>query len=164
MLSKAIQNALNEQINAEMFSSYLYLSMATHCAEENLNGIASWMRVQSREEWGHGMKLYDYIHANGGHVELKTIDGPKAKFKSPLDLFNQVLDHEKKVTGLINKLYELTLKEKDYPTQILLQWFITEQVEEENTAFLIIDKLKMIGDSIPGLLYFDKELGKRAAK
>ena len=105
MLSKTIQSSINQQVNDEMYSSYLYLSMATHCAEQNLNGIAGWMRVQSREEWGHGMKLYDYIHANGGHVELKTIEGPKAKFKSPLDMFNQVLEHEKKVTVLITKLY-----------------------------------------------------------
>ncbi|MFI5253598.1 MAG: ferritin [Bacteroidota bacterium] len=164
MLSKTIQNALNEQINKEMYSSYLYMSMATHCVEHNHLGFASWLRVQSREEWSHAMKLYNYIHNDGGHVELDTIEKPAVKFKSPKDIFVQVLAHEQTVTASITKLYELAMKEKNYPTQILLQWFITEQVEEENTAKMILDKLTLIGENVPGLLYLDKELGKRAAK
>jgi ferritin len=164
MLSKTIQTALNDQINKEMFSSYLYMSMATHCVEHNLMGFAAWLRVQSAEEWAHAMKFYNYIHNDGGHVELQTIEKPLAKFKSPKEIFGMVLEHEQKVTASITKLYELALKEKDYPTQIMLQWFISEQVEEENTATQILDKLTLIGESVPGLLYLDKELGKRAAK
>jgi ferritin len=140
------------------------MSMATHCIEQNHMGFAAWLRVQSAEEWGHAMKFYTYIHDDGGHVELQTIEKPLAKFKSPKEIFAMVLEHEKKVTASITKLYELALKEKDYPTQIMLQWFISEQVEEENNAKMILEKLTVIGESIPGLLYLDKELGKRAAK
>jgi ferritin len=163
MISKTMQSALNKQINAEMYSSYLYLAMATYCTEENLEGFANWLRVQSREEWGHAMKFYGYVHDSSGHVDLQEIEKPSENYKSPMDIFNHVLSHEKDVTAMIDKLYELALKEKDYPSQIMLQWFITEQVEEERTAQLIVDKLKLIGESIPGLLYLDKDLGKRAA-
>jgi len=162
MLSKSMQTALNNQIQAETFSSYAYLAMSAYCAEQNYAGFANWFRVQSSEEWAHAMKFYDYILDRGGNVRLQPIDEPPFKYKSPLEVFSQALAHEKKVTGLITKLYELALKENDYPTQIFLQWFITEQVEEENTAQLIVNKLELIGDSIPGMLYLDKELGKRA--
>jgi ferritin len=163
MLSKTIQNALNEQINKEFYSGYLYLAMSTSCAEMNLPGFAHWLRLQSDEENRHAMKIYGYVHQHGNHVELLAIDKPVFKFKTPKDIFAHVLEHERKVTGMIKKLYELALKEDDYPTQIFLQWFITEQVEEERNAVDIIEKLKMIGDQAPPLIMLDRELGSRVA-
>jgi len=164
MLSKAIQDAINEQINKELFSSYLYLAMSTYYAESNFSGFASWMKVQSSEEYGHAMKFYSYVIERNGHVELETIEKPHAKFKSPVDVFKQVLEHEKKVTAMINKLYELAMKEKDYPTQIMLEWFITEQLEEEKSAGDILEQLKMIGDSSVSLIMMDRQLAARANK
>lgn len=161
MLTKKVEKALNDQIKHELYSSYLYLSMATYCAEINLPGFEQWMRVQSDEERGHGMKFYHYIHGQNGRVQLQPIDQPPATFNSPLDLFNAVLAHEKKVTGLITRLYELALAEKDYPTQIMLQWFINEQVEEEGNVSAIIEKIKMIGSQGPALIMLDRELGMR---
>ena len=164
MLSKAIQDALNDQINKEIYSSYLYLAMSSHFAEANLSGFGSWMRVQSNEEYGHAMKFYAYVIERNGHVELEAIDKPQAKFKSPADVFKQVLEHELKVTGMIAKLYKLAVKEKDYPTQIMLQWFITEQVEEERNAGDILDQLKMIGDSPVSIIMMDRQLAARGNK
>ena len=164
MLSKSIQDAINDQINKELFSSYLYLAMSSYYAESNLSGFASWMRVQSTEEYGHAMKFYGYVIERNGHVELAPIDKPQAKFKSPVDVFRQVLDHEQKVTAMINKLYELATKEKDYPTQIMLEWFITEQLEEEKSAGDILEQLKMIGDSPVSIVMMDRQLAARASK
>ena len=164
MLSKAIQDAINNQINKEFYSSYLYLAMATYCAETNLSGFASWMKVQSTEEYGHAMKFYGYVIERNGHVELETIENPHAKFKSPADVFKQVVEHEEKVTAMINKLYELAIKEKDYPTQIMLEWFITEQLEEEKSAGDILEQLKMVGDSPVSLIMMDRQLAARASK
>ncbi len=163
MLSKPMHDALNEQINHEFASAYLYLSMAAHCDAENLPGFAHWLRVQYREETEHGMKFYRYIYDRGNAVTLKAIPQPPTKFKSPLEMFKQVLDHEKKVTGLINDLYALATKEKDYATQATLQWFITEQVEEEKNATAIIEMLKMVGDSPISLMMADRQLAARAA-
>ena len=164
MLSKAIQDAINDQINKELYSSYLYLAMSTYYAESNFSGFASWMKVQSTEEYGHAMKFYGYVIERNGHVELETIEKPSAKFKSPADVFKQVLEHEQKVTAMINKLYELAIKEKDYPTQIMLEWFITEQLEEEKSAGDILDQLKMVGDSPVSLIMMDRQLAARAKK
>ena len=164
MLSKAIQDAINDQINKEMYSSYLYLSMSTYYAESNFSGFASWMKVQSTEAYRHAMKFYDYVVERNGHVELETIEKPHAKFKSPADVFKQVLEHEQKVTAMINKLYELAVKEKDYPTQIMLGWFITEQLEEEKSAGDILEELKMVGDSPVSLIMIDRQLAARASK
>jgi ferritin len=164
MLSKAIQDAINNQINKELFSSYLYLAMSTYYAESNFSGFASWMKVQSTEEYGHAMKFYGYVIERNGHVELETIEKPNAKFKSPADVFKQVLEHEQKVTAMINKLYELAIKEKDYPTQIMLEWFITEQLEEEKSAGDILEQLKMVGDSPVSLIMMDRQLAARANK
>jgi ferritin len=164
MLSKAIQDAINNQINKELFSSYLYLAMSTYYAESNFSGFASWMKVQSTEEYGHAMKFYGYVVERNGHVELETIEKPNAKFKSPADVFKQVLEHEQKVTAMINKLYELAIKEKDYPTQIMLEWFITEQLEEEKSAGDILEQLKMVGDSPVSLIMMDRQLAARANK
>lgn len=161
-LSKTMQKQLNEQINHEFYSSYLYLSMAAYCEAKNLSGFAQWMKVQSREETGHGMKLYSYIHGRNGEVTLQKIDQPPTNFKSPLDMFKQAYEHEKKVSALITKLYETAQKENDYPSQVMLQWFITEQVEEERTALGIVEQLTMVGDSPVSLIMMDRQLGARA--
>ncbi|MDI6803626.1 MAG: ferritin [Bacteroidota bacterium] len=162
MLSKTLQNTINNQIQAEMFSSYLYLSMSAYCEMNNFLGAAKWFKMQSEEEWGHAMKFYGFIIERGGKITLKAIDEPQLDFKSLLGAFEETLTHEKKVTALINKLYEQSLKESDYATQIFLQWFITEQVEEEANAIAIIERIKMVGEKASSLLWIDKELGKRA--
>ena len=161
MISKPIQDALNEQINFELFSAYLYLSMSAHFETQNLPGFANWMRVQYQEETAHAMKFYRYVFDRNGAVSLKAISQPATKFKAPVDIFKQVLEHEKKVTSLINKLYELALKEKDYAAQSFLQWFINEQVEEEKNAADIIAMLEMVGDSPVSLIMADRQLSAR---
>jgi ferritin len=163
MISKTLQDAINEQINFELFSAYLYLSMSAHFETQNLSGFANWTRVQYQEETGHAMKLYKYVFDRSGAVTLKAIAQPATKFKTPLDIFKEVLKHEQKVTSLINKLYELAVKERDYAAQIFLQWFINEQVEEEKNATDIINMLEMIGDSPVSLIMADRQLGARKA-
>lgn len=162
MFTKKMQDALNEQVNAELFSSYLYLSMAAHFEAANLGGFAHWMKAQSQEEYGHGMKIFDFINERGGRAVLEAIAKPATEFKTPLDVMKKVLEHEKKVTSLIEGLYELAMKEKDYATQVMLQWFIKEQVEEEKSASDIIELLKSIGDNPAGLAMVDARLGARA--
>jgi ferritin len=162
MLSNTILAALNDQIKHEMYSSYLYLSMAAHFEAANLPGFAHWMKVQSREEYGHALKFYDYIIDQGGRVTLQSIDQPPAQFGSPLAVFEQILEHEKRVTGLIRNLYELAAKENDYATQIVLQWFINEQVEEEKQAAQIVETLKIVGDSGAALFMVGAQLGQRS--
>ncbi len=161
MLPKKVQDALNQQINHELYSSYLYLAMAAHFESTNMPGFAHWMRVQSGEETEHGMKFYHYIFERGGKVFLDAIAKPPTDYKTPLDTMKKVLEHEKKVTGTIEALYELALKEKDYATQVLLHWFIKEQVEEEKNATEIIEMLKAIGDAPAGLAMLDSRLGAR---
>ncbi|HVN49050.1 MAG TPA: ferritin [Bacteroidota bacterium] len=161
MLSKSLQNAINEQINQELYSAYLYLSMSAHFLTQNFPGFANWTRIQYQEETGHALKFFDYLHDRGSSVALKAIEQPAAKFQTPLDVFKQILEHEQKVTGLINKLYELALKEQDYPAQAFLQWFITEQVEEEKNATDIINLLEMIGTSPVSLIMADRQVGAR---
>jgi ferritin len=161
MLSKSLQDGINEQIRAEFQSAYLYLAMASFCESQNLPGMAKWLRLQWQEEQEHGMKLYDYVFSRGGQVTLGAIDKPAVKYRSALDVFQQVLAHEQKVTALINKLYELALREKDYATQVALQWFIAEQVEEEKTAAGIIAQLDLVGDSGSGVALIDRALGAR---
>ncbi|MGD0038487.1 MAG: ferritin [Bacteroidota bacterium] len=163
MISKLLQDAINEQINFELFSAYLYLSMSAYFETQNLSGFANWTRVQYQEETGHAMKLYKYVFDRSGAVTLKSIAQPATKFKTPLDIFKEILKHEQKVTSLINKLYELAVKEKDYAAQIFLQWFINEQVEEEKNAIDIINMLEMIGDSPVSLIMADRQLGMRKA-
>ncbi len=163
MLKQTVQDAMNEQIKNELYSAYLYLSMAAYCESINLPGFAHWMRMQDEEERIHGMKFYDFIHERGGRVILHAIDQPTAEFESPLDVFEKTLEHEQHVTSLINNLYALAVEEKDYASQIFLQWFISEQVEEEDSASQIIETLKMIENSRQGLLMLDRELGGRAA-
>lgn len=161
MLSKSIQDAINEQIKNELYSAYLYLSMAAHFESTNLPGFAHWMKFQATEEVKHGMKFFEYINERGGKVTLKAIDQPPTDFKTPLDIFKMAHKHEQKVTGMINKLYELALKENDYPSQVMLQWFIKEQVEEEKSAESIIEQLKMAGESSAALLMADRQFAQR---
>jgi ferritin len=164
MISQAIQDAMNEQIKNELYSAYLYLSMAAYCESINLKGFAHWMRVQHQEETGHAMRFFDFINDRGGRVTLQAISQPPTEFKSPLDIFEQTLEHERKVTAMINKIYDLAVKEGDYASQALLQWFVTEQVEEEKSATEILEKLRLAGDRGSALLYLDHELGEREAE
>jgi ferritin len=164
MLSKKTQIALNKQIKMEMDSAYLYMSMSNWSVEQNLLGFANWMKVQSGEEWMHAMKIYTFLQANGGKVVLDVIDKPKAAWKSPRDMFEETLDHEKKVTASIHKLFELAGEEKDPATEVMLHWFITEQIEEEATANEILQKIIMIGEKSTAIWWIDKELGSRGAK
>ncbi len=163
MLSQTLQNALNEQIKYELFSAYVYLAMSAYSENQNLQGFAHWMRVQSQEELGHAMKFFDYINDRNGSVELQAIDQPPGEFQSPLDMFEQALDHERKVTAAIHRLYELAVTENDYPTQTFLQWFIDEQVEEEKAASQIVERLKMSAGNSAALLLIDRELAARDA-
>jgi len=161
MLSKKMEKAINQQINAELFSAYLYLSMATYFESISLGGFANWMRQQVQEELFHAMKMFDFVCERGGRVILQTIDGPPSKWTSPLAAFENVLSHEQKVTGLINDLVNLAHEERDHATNIFLQWFVSEQVEEEATAGTLVDKLKLIGKDANGLFMLDTELGQR---
>ena len=163
MLSKALQDAINEQIKNELYSAYLYLAMAAYSEASNLPGFAHWLRAQSEEEVEHAMKFFDFVNERGGRVVLHAIDQPPVEFESPVKIFEETLNHERKVTGMIHRLYELALEEKDYPAQVMLHWFIDEQVEEESNATQILDTLEMIGDKGQALVMFDRELGKRGA-
>lgn len=161
MISAALQKAINEQINKELFSSYLYLSMAAYFEDQNLPGFAKWMYVQEGEEREHGKKFYEYLVDRGAKVELKAITAPATTWKSSLDVFKEVQKHEAFVTASINSLYELALSEKDYASQIMLQWFITEQIEEEKNAAEIVQKLELIESKGTAVLMLDHELGHR---
>jgi ferritin len=164
MLGKKLEDAINEQINKELYSGYLYLSMSAYCEAENLPGFAKWMRAQAQEEVEHAMRFFDYVNARGGRVVLKAIEMPAPVWKSPLEMFEQVLDHERKVTGMINRMYEVALAEKDYATQMELQWFITEQVEEEQNAGQVVEQLKRVEAHPMGLLTVDRQLGERGTE
>jgi ferritin len=164
MIGKAMQNAMNEQINKEFFSSYLYLSMAAYFEDRNLTGFAHWMRLQADEEREHAMKFYDFILDAGGHVQLKAIAAPETEWKSNLEVAEQVAAHEGKVTASINDLYELALKEKDYAAQVMLQWFISEQVEEEKNAAELVAKLRLIEERGTAVLMLDHRLSKRGGE
>ena len=161
MLNKKVQDAINEQIKNELYSAYLYLSMAAYSEGANLPGIAHWMRLQGQEETMHAMKFFDFVNERGGRVVLQAIDQPPSEFESPLDIFEQTLTHERLVTAMINDLYTLAVEERDYATQMMLHWFIEEQVEEESTASQILETLRMIGGNSNALLMLDKELGQR---
>ena len=161
MISKKMEDALNEQVNAELYSAYLYLSMESYFKSENLNGFANWMRVQTQEEVAHAMKIYDFINERGGRVTLKTIEGPQTEWDSSLAVFTAAYEHEQKVTGLINDLVDLAIKEKDHATNSFLQWFVNEQVEEESSADEIVQQLKMMENAPGGMFMLDRELGQR---
>lgn len=161
MPEKAVLAGINEQITKEFAAAYLYLSMAVYFERNNLPGFAHWMRMQYQEETGHALRLFDYLLDRGAAVELAEIPKPPAKFKGPLDVLERALAHEEKVTASINGLYELAEKAKDYPTQIQLQWFIAEQVEEEKTFGELVARLRMAGDSGSALFFIDRELAGR---
>jgi len=161
MFSDKVQEAMNEQIKNELYSAYIYLSMAAHFEAANLPGFAQWMRMQSNEEVEHAMKFFDFINERGGRVELRAIDQPPVEWGSPLEIFETALGHEQKVTRMINNIYEIAMEEKDYPSQIMLQWFIEEQVEEEKSAGEIVETLKMFGEKDTVILLLDRQLGER---
>ena len=161
MLSKTVQDAMNEQVSNEFYSAYQYLAMAAYCESVNLPGFAQWMRTQSQEETEHAMKFYDFILDRSGRVVLQAIEGPVIEFGSPLEVFEQALEQEQKVTAMINDLYGLAVKESDYASQAFLQWFVTEQVEEEKNAGDVAETLKMVGDKSEMLFLLDRELGQR---
>ncbi len=161
MLSKKMEAALNKQVVAEYYSAYLYMAMSAYFETVNLGGFAGWMQAQAMEELSHGTKIFHYVNERGGRVWLDAIDKPPLKWASPLAVFQATLKHEQKVTGLINKLVDLAIKEKDHATENFLQWFVAEQVEEEASADEILQKLKMIGKDGGGLFMIDRELGQR---
>lgn len=164
MISQKIQDALNTQLNAEFYSSYFYLSMSAYFESNDLQGFSRWFRVQANEEYSHAMKIFDYIYQIGGVVKLMKIDGPKTDWDSFLEVFEDTFEHEQKVTKSINTLLDLSMTEKDYATVNFLQWFVSEQVEEEATSQQNVKKMKMIGDSKSGLFMLDKELGSRVSQ
>jgi len=161
MINKKMQDAINEQIKNELYSAYLYLAMSAHFEAQNLPGFATWLRVQFEEEQEHALKFFDYLLERGGTVELKAIDKPPASWASPLEAFREVLAHEQKVTSLIHNLYKLALEENDYASQVMLQWFISEQVEEEKNASEIVAQLELIEAHGTAVLMLDHQLGKR---
>ena len=161
MLGPKIQDAFNRQINAEYYSSYLYLSMAAYFESHNLAGMASWMRMQAQEEHTHVMKFFDFILERGGRVLLTAVEGPQTEWRSPLDAFEDTCRHEAKITGMINDLVDLSLSEKDHAANAFLQWFVSEQVEEEASVQQVAEKLKLAGDNPVALFMIDGELGAR---
>lgn len=161
MLKKKVEDALNEQINAELYSAYLYFSMAAYFHSLNLNGYANWMQVQAQEEMTHVLKFYQYVNERGGRIKMKPVAGPPTEWKSPLKAFEAVYKHEQHVTSLIHKLVDLVVKEKDRPTESFLQWFVDEQVEEESSADDVIQQIKLAGETGPGVFLLDRELSAR---
>ena len=163
-MNQRVEKAFNDQINEELFSSYMYLAMAAHFKAVNLDGFAGWMRHQADEEVEHAMRLFTHINRRGGRVVLKAIGEPPLDFGSPLEAFQKALAHEQHITGTINALYEIAVEEKDYPAQMELQWFIDEQVEEEENTGGVVEALKMAGDNKGALLMLDRELAKRSGE
>ena len=162
MLSPKLQGALNDQINAELGSAYLYLAMAAHLEASNLPGSAQWMRRQVREEVSHAMKIFDFVNDCDGRVVLKAIPQPQAEFSSMVEIWESTLKQEQGVSARIHALYALAAQEKDYATQTMLQWFVAEQVEEEKTARTILEQVQRIGSSNSGIYFLDRHLGKDA--
>ena len=162
MIGKKMLDAFNEQINAELYSAYLYQAMAADFEARNLRGFAHWMELQAKEEQGHAKKMYGFLVDRGGRAVLKAIAAPPAEWKSALAVFEEVYAHEQKVTGLIHKLVELARSENDHAAEVFLAWFVTEQVEEEAHASEISEKLKLVKDQAQGLLMMDSLLGQRA--
>ena len=160
-IKEKVQDAINRQINREIYSAYLYLAMQSYLESVNLKGFANWMKVQVEEELSHAMKLYDYLFQRGGRVVLQPIEAPPSEWASPLDVFEKTYEHEQAVTSLINNLVELADSEKDHATHNMLQWFVSEQVEEEDNASNLIEKIKLMKDAPGGLFMLDKELAAR---
>ena len=161
MITEKMEDAFNGQLNAEYYSSYLYLSMAAYFESIDLPGFANWMRIQTQEEMFHALKFYDNIIERGGRVTLRAIEAPSSEWKSPWDVFENTLEHEQKVTGLINDLVFLAREQRDNAAEIFLQWFVSEQVEEEDNVNKILGQLKLVKDSPQALFMLDKELAQR---
>ncbi len=161
MLKPKMQDALNKQMNEEFFSAYLYLQMSAWFQSVNLPGLSSWMRIQTQEEVVHAMKLYDFINGRGGSAELQAIAAPQAEWESPLAAFEAALTHEQHITGCIDKLMDEARANSDHASEIFLQWFVTEQVEEEASADEVVQKLKLVADAPGGVYLLDQELGAR---
>lgn len=161
MLEDKMQKALNDQINAELYSAYIYLSMAAFFEARDLGGFATWMKGQAQEEVEHAMRIFDYVYDRGGIVKLQAIDGPATDWDSPLAAFEAAYEHERHVTSLIHDLARKAEENDDYATRNMLDWFIDEQVEEESTADSIVQRLKLAGDNSGALLLLDRELGQR---
>lgn len=164
MINPKIEEAFNKQLNAELYASYLYLSMAANFEALNWPGMATWMKAQAQEEYGHAMKFYGAIHERSGRVKLMPIDAPKLEWPAPLAAFEDAYKHECKVTGMINDLMNLALGEKDHAAVVFLQWFVEEQVEEEASVLAIVEQLKRIGDVTGPLFMMDHNLGQRGGK
>jgi ferritin len=162
MLSEKMEKALNDQMNAEFYSAYLYMAMSAYFQSLNLKGFSSWMSAQVQEEMIHMNKFQDFINERGGRVRFSAVDEPPFEWASPIAVFDATLEHEQKVTGLINALVELAAEEHDHASSIFLQWFVTEQVEEEDSVNDVIQRLRLMGDAPGGLFMLDAELGKRA--
>ncbi len=160
-MDKAVHDAINAQIKKEFDSAYIYLAMAAHFEDANLSGFASWMRLQAAEEKAHAMRLFDYLVERGARVVLKAIAEPPSEFGAPEGIFEMALEHERKVTASINEIYALAVEKNDYPTQVMLQWFIEEQVEEEDSAETAVRQLEMAGDNTAALLFLDRQFGER---
>ena len=163
MISDKIQKALNEQVNAEFYSAYMYLAMSSYCNTIGLPGFSHWMRMQYEEENMHVMKMYDYIQSQGGQVNLLAIEKPEREYGNPVKIFETTLEHEQLVTKLIHRLMDLAVEEKDYATQAFLQWYVTEQVEEESNVNDILAPLRMVGEDKGGLMMIDQQLAGRMA-
>ncbi|MCA3749516.1 MAG: ferritin [Rubrobacter sp.] len=160
-MKAAVRDAIEEQVGHEFYAAYLYLSMAGSFEVANLPGFAHWMREQSKEELEHAMKFFDFLLDRGERVQLPALDSPPATFRSPLDAFEQALEHEKRVTASIHSIYDLAVREGDYPAQVLLNWFVEEQVEEEKAASEAVERLRMAGEDSAAILMLDAEMGRR---
>jgi len=161
MLKKKVEEALNAQINAEMYSAYLYLAMNAYFESRTLSGFANWMKIQAQEEMFHAMKIYDFVHERNGQVVLSSIEAPNANWNNITEVFEDTYAHEQKVTGLINDLVDLATAEKDHATTAFLQWFVDEQVEEEANASKLLDEVNMVGNEGSALFFLDRELQQR---
>ncbi len=160
-ISDKMEDALNEQIKNELYSAYLYLSMSAYAESMNFKGFAHWLKLQAKEELEHAMKIYDYVFERGGRAVLKAIDEPPKEWSSFLKLFNEVYEHENKVTDMINNLLKMAREENDYATEVFLHWFVDEQVEEEASANEIVQKLTFAGNQINALMLIDRALAQR---
>ncbi len=163
MLPKSIQDSLNTQINLEQYSAQLYLAMSAHCEAKSFRGFARWLRIQATEETAHAMKLIAFVLDRGGRLVLQSIEAPPIEFGTLTQVFEAILTHEQKITATINALFERARSEKDYASEITLQWYVTEQVEEEATVGQIVDQLRAVGEQGGGIWYLDSKMGKRAA-
>jgi len=161
MISEKMQKALNDQINAELYSAYIYLSMSSYFTSVNLEGFATWMTVQTQEELSHAMKLFNYVNERGGRALMAPIEGPDTEWDSPLAAFETAYKHEQYVTGRINDLVKIAREENDTATEIMLQWFVSEQVEEEASADGIVQNLRLVQGAPGGIFMLDRELGAR---